>query len=502
MRLSTIYLLLFMMVLSPCVYSQGLSTFWITGNDNTNQPPFGSTNIDFVSGSPIAYFQQRNLRFLRTSISMSDSTGNLLFYSNGFAICNANSDTMINGKGFDSSYIFNFYAYGQPAAQTMLVIPQPGNDHRFYNIFHVSIDTTWNNGVIAFENALKLRHTIIDMTLDSGRGAVTQRELPLMYDTLSAGHVQGVKHANGRDWWVLIPRYAGGVFYSFLVTPDTIIGPMNQQLGPSLIGASIRQVIFSPDGNKYAFVDHRNHLLIYDFDRCTGVMSNAIQIPVLDSMIARGVAFSPNSRYLYMSSTIFLYQFDTWATNIATSQITVAEWDTFYSPQPPLATTFYLPMLANDGKIYINSSNSVDRMHIINFPDSGGLACDVCQHCLILPTLNAFTMPNYPNYFLGAETGSICDTLTSLNENNNLTISLTIKPNPAQDYFWMDYNLPSNQHAILNIYNILGEKIFHRTLYSYFNTVKVECASLPSGMYIATVIQNNKLVGSAKFIKE
>ena len=501
MRISTIFIMLFT-ILSPCVYSQGLSNFWISGYDIQSPPPWGNTTLNFFGGIPTSYFQQRNLNFWRTSISMADSAGNLLFYSNGYAICNAMSDTMNNGKGFDSSYIFAQYYYGQPAAQTMLVIPQPGNDQRFYNIFHVTIDTTWHNGVFVFENALKLRHTIIDMTLDSGRGAVTQRELPLMFDTLSAGHVQGVKHANGRDWWVLIPRYAGGVFYSFLVTPDTIIGPSNQQLGPNLIGASIRHVVFSPDGNKYAFVDHRNHLLIYDFDRCTGVMSNAIQIPVLDSMIPRGVAFSPNSRYLYMSSHLYLYQFDTWATNIAASQITVAEWDTFYSPQPPFATTFYLPMLASDGKIYINTSNGTDRMHIINFPDSGGLACDVCQHCLILPTFNAFTMSNYPNYFLGAETGSLCDTLTSVVENSSLTISLTVKPNPVQDYFWMDYNLSSNQHAILNIYNILGEKIIHRTLYSYFNTVKIECASLPSGMYIATVIQNNKLVGSTKFIKE
>ena len=502
MRASPIFFLL-LLILSPCVYSQGLSNFWISGYAIQSPPPWGNTTLNFFGGIPTSYFQQRNLDFNRTSITMSDLAGNLLFYSNGFSICNDNNDTMLNGAGIDSSYVLTqWYNDGQPAAQTMLVIPQPGNETRYYNIFHVTIDTTWNNGVIAFENALKLRHTIIDMTLDSGRGDVTQRELPLMYDTLSAGQVQGVKHANGRDWWVLIPRYAGGVFYSFLVTPDTVNGPINQQLGPNLIGASIRHVIFSPDGNKYAFVDHRNHLLIYDFDRCTGVLSNAIQIPVLDSMIARGVAFSPNSRYLYMSSHLYLYQFDTWATNIAASQITVAEWDTFYSPQPPSATTFYLPMLANDDKIYINTSNATDRMHIINSPDSGGLACDVCQHCLNLPTLNSFTMPNYPNYFLGAETGSLCDTLTSVNEINNFAISLTIKPNPAQEYFWLDYNLPSNNHAILNIYNILGAKIFHRTLYSYFNTVKVECASLPSGMYIATVIQNNKLLGSAKFIKE
>ena len=98
MRLSTIYLLLFMMVLSPCVYSQGLSSYWISGYLTQSPLPFGNSNLDFNQGAPIIYYQQRNLNFERTLISMSDSAGNLIFYSNGFAICNSNSDTMINGK--------------------------------------------------------------------------------------------------------------------------------------------------------------------------------------------------------------------------------------------------------------------------------------------------------------------------------------------------------------------------------------------------------------------
>jgi PKD repeat protein len=67
--------------------------------------------------------------------------------------------------------------------------------------------------------------------------------------------------------------------------------------------------------------------------------------------------------------------------------------------------------LAPDGKIYINSNNRCSYLHVINEPDSLGLACEVCQHCVDLPSVNAFSMPNFPNYRLGHLEGSPCDTL-------------------------------------------------------------------------------------------
>ncbi|HRF38555.1 MAG TPA: hypothetical protein PK198_07190, partial [Saprospiraceae bacterium] len=71
---------------------------------------------------------------------------------------------------------------------------------------------------------------------------------------------------------------------------------------------------------------------------------------------------------------------------------------------------FYLAQLAPDGKIYINSNNGVRYLHVINQPDSLGLACDVCQHCVELPSINALSLPNFPNYRLHHLEGSPCDT--------------------------------------------------------------------------------------------
>lgn len=199
------------------------------------------------------------------------------------------------------------------------------------------------------------------------------------------------------------------------------------------------------------------------------------------------------------SSTLWIYQFNTWAPNIAASQITVAEWDTFYSPQPPLATNFYLAMLSGDGKIYINSSNAVDKMHVINSPDSMGFACDVCQHCISLPTLNSFTMPNY---FLEADVGSVCDTVTSLQTIKSDEIFFKIFPNPARDYFKINYeNNVLNKNTDLFIYNLYGEIVFHQKLLPYSTATKVNCVGFLPGIYLISVTGENHNRNTARLVK-
>jgi PKD repeat protein len=63
------------------------------------------------------------------------------------------------------------------------------------------------------------------------------------------------------------------------------------------------------------------------------------------------------------------------------------------------------------GKSTSTVINGVAYLHVINEPDSLGLACEVCQHCVELPSVNSFSMPNFPNYRLGHLEGSPCDTL-------------------------------------------------------------------------------------------
>ncbi|MBX2926374.1 MAG: PKD domain-containing protein [Saprospiraceae bacterium] len=187
-----------------------------------------------------------------------------------------------------------------------------------------------------------------------------------------------------------------------------------QDIGYIVSSQSIGQAVFSPDGTKYASVHLTGsagdpiHVSIFDFDRCSGELRNPRQFSYADTAWAGGIAISSNSRFLYVSSYRYVYQYDLHAEDIETSRITVAVWDGFGNP---LSTTFYLAQLAPDGKIYINSNNGVRYLHVINQPDSLGLACDVCQHCVELPSINALSLPNFPNYRLHHLEGSPCDTL-------------------------------------------------------------------------------------------
>ena len=307
------------------------------------------------------------------------------------------------------------------------------------------------------------------------------------------GRLTACKHGNGRDWWLITRKAYTNIFYSFLITP-TGIGPLiSQSIGDTLLPPDLGQAVFSPQGNKYALVDHINHLRLFDFDRCTGIFSNPIYIPILDSMIARGVAFSSSGQYLYVSSDVFVYQYDMYAGIIESSRQTVAVWDSFYSPSPPFATTFYMMQLAPDGKIYINSGNGVQHMHVINNPDSAGLLCDVCQHCLPLPTYNAFTHVNHPNYFLGAETGSTCDSLTiGINELSSVNLNLKTFPNPIAGHdFSITYLLAQNKTGQLEVLDVNGRIIYKKVLPQWSTLQQINIPALHAGVYLLRLITGN-----------
>ena len=246
------------------------------------------------------------------------------------------------------------------------------------------------------------------------------------------GEITGVKHGNGRDWWLLTHKHQEQLFCSSLIGPAGISPPALQTIG--LVRQSGIQAAFSSDGTMYASYNTLDDLEIFAFNRCTGLLSNYTHIDINDSMVGGGLAFSPNCRYLYASSVLYVYQFDLLASNIAASKQTVAVWDGTYSPAPPFAANFFLMQLAPDGKIYINCCNSTLDMHVINYPDSAGLACDLQQHSIHLPAFNAFSIPNYPNYFLGRDLGSPCDSLTDINTYTSTVIPIRVTPQPGSKY--------------------------------------------------------------------
>ena len=137
-------------------------------------------------------------------------------------------------------------------------------------------------------------------------------------------------------------------------------------------------------------------------------------------------------------------------------------------------------------------------MHVINQPDQKGSACNFIQHGLMLPTFNAFTMPNFPNYFLGADSLSICDTIMQSTDFEIVT-HLNIYPNPARDIIYLSGSF-IDQQSYITIKSILGKIVIRNCLKHTNSTIEVYISNLPAGAYNIEVINNSRNL-SAKFIK-
>ncbi len=480
-------------IFSELMFAQGISNNWLFGYSNG-----GRTMVNFDSLPPTPYLRHRKMNFREAEATMNDRNGNLLFYTNGIWIANSTGDTLQNGTGLSiGSFYDQFVNDGIPAPQAVLFLPNPLDSNLYYMFYQ-----TYTADVNGYLQPPALFYCDINMNLDNGLGGVMQKNIPLVQDTLIASELTACKHGNGRDWWIVTHRYNSDLYYKFLLTPFGIQGPFVQNIGTVMYVRGPSQSSFSPDGKKFACYHPLEDLDIMDFDRCSGQFSNFIHIAINDSAGAGGLAFSSNSQLLYVSSTLYVYQFDLNASSIDSSKVKVATWDGFYSPSPPFATNFYLSQLAPDGKIYINSTNGVLDMHVINNPDSNGMACGLVQHSFHLPAYNARTIPNHPNYFLGADSGSVCDTLQlGFNErNSNRNSIFRIHPNPAVDIINLNFT-PNDHIQELEIINVNGEIVLKRNIPQWSQLHQIDVRSLHNGIYLCR-LKSARNTKSCKFIKE
>lgn len=385
---------------------------WLFGYDsNPDTTFFGGTKIDFNGGQPNIFYENREMHFDITDASICDTAGNLLFYTNGIYIANAEDEVMENGDGLNPDiFTSSWVDVGYPLYQGVLILPHPDSSRLYYLIHEERTGADFEGHLTLIPHVM---FTKVDMTLDNGLGAVTEKNQVILTDTLDYGKITATKHANGIDWWILIPEFESNAYYRLLLTSEGI-EVVGKQFEGTTVLSGLGQACFSPDGTKYARIntisaDEGASLDIYDFDRCTGLLSNHTHIFYPQVFGAAGVAISPNSRFVYAARNIDLVQYDLWASDIPASADTVAIYDGY---QSPLSTRFFLGQLAPDGKIYFNSNTTVNTLHVINQPDSLGVACEVIQHGVQLPTLNKFSMPNFPNYRLGALNGA-CSPLSS-----------------------------------------------------------------------------------------
>lgn len=411
--MKSIFIFTYLLILCFPLFSQSAFPFekrdyvWLTGySSNPTNLDFGGTRIDFNQFPPIVSYEFREMDLDVTNDMICDENGALLMYANGTYIANSEDITIENGDSLNPN---NNAVAQERLQQSNLFLPIPESQNQFILI---NAELTYVENLYGVPWAvLTLYKSIIDMNENNGLGKVIEKNIPIVQDTLDYGQITATRHANGRDWWIIAAEYRSNRFYTFLLCPEGLIEQEIQEVG-GFIPSGLGQTIFSPDGTKYVHLNSisasvGSYLAIYDFDRCTGQLSNFKRIFFSDGSVW-GLAISPSSQYLYLCSSTKIEQYDFWADSLELSRDRVALYDGYVSP---LSTDFTFAQLAPDNKIYIAPSNTVNRMHIIHRPDIGGDSCRVEQHGLELPTLNSVTIPNNPNFRLGPLDGSPCDTL-------------------------------------------------------------------------------------------
>jgi hypothetical protein len=284
MRKTIILFLIFISVTDS--FSQNRNSVWCFGD---------SCGIKFNQGSSQIFTSSSLTR--GGSCSISDTSGNLLFYATtdyyplwlqGYlklgVVFDKNNNLMQNGDTL----------IGELWYQEQIIIPFSNSVNYFY-LFSVGE-----------AGPLKgLYYSVIDISQNNNLGAVVQKNI-LINNYQATDCLNAIKHGNGRDWWLLFRHWDGpnNEYYKYLISPTGISSSIIQSIG-TVTDNGFMHSAFSKDGSKYMVVDYRGLIEVYNFDRCTGLLDSVktIEQEQPNPFPAYfGCEFSANGRYIYVSS--------------------------------------------------------------------------------------------------------------------------------------------------------------------------------------------------------
>lgn len=179
--------IIFILFLGLSAYAQGENDNWYFGD---------KAAVNFA-GAPVALTNSA-MSAPEACGSVSDAQGNLLFYTDGMTIWDGDHNIMPNGTGLS----------GTVNSVQVLIIGEIGNKDRYY-VFSTAD---------SYNNQSYTAYSVVDMSLGA-LGSTGQplgdvdpavKNVPVLDNNgkpITTGAVTSVPHANGTDFWILIPTH-------------------------------------------------------------------------------------------------------------------------------------------------------------------------------------------------------------------------------------------------------------------------------------------------------
>lgn len=248
--------------------------------------------MNFNSSVPYLFKSQVSPDVYNSAIS--DSNGNLLFYTDGYTTWDRRNKVMPKTE----------YRWPWASEVMPLICPIPDNDSLYY-IFGVSKGPYAN----------KLQAITIDMKLNNGFGGIVYPPPPIdstnYYVRLTdnaSNFVAGTLHCNRRDYWIV--TFAHGALYSYLVTsaginPNPIISPVSSGIIPPKIYWE-GNIKFSANSERLVFpLLNENKVVVFSFDNLTGKFSDPIKLGLPKDHYITDAELSVNGNNLYLTEKIY-----------------------------------------------------------------------------------------------------------------------------------------------------------------------------------------------------
>lgn len=256
-------------------------------------------SVKFVNGQPELNPPSSVVGFEGVAC-LSDTLGNLLFYTNGGGrppstsgqnggtIWNRNHEEMYDMRGEEGG--------GFSARQSAIAMPAPGNNPDLYYLFTMEeAEFDVGGSVTGQPLGRGLSYFTIDMSLNGSLGGVVladQRVFTPAYEGLDATPM-----TTREGYWIVCHTITPEGIFNLVVTPLTATGvgtPVALPV-PNPVAGKIK---FSPDGTLLF-----NNGFVYEFDPGIGQVGNTLaNLPDISDIT---VTFTPDSRYLYATEGSF-----------------------------------------------------------------------------------------------------------------------------------------------------------------------------------------------------